>query len=104
MQKLAAYMLCLLILSGCVGPETKRERLEKYAEPCLSGQNNLDVAMSCLKRTGYSQWQQHRDVFLYKSCGLYWGYPLVASCSGINIESQGNNIKSYKLWAELDGV
>ena len=94
----------LLVLGGCISPETKEARLARAAEPCLVDETKLNEALACLKAKGYKEWHKYGNARSHQSCGPYWGYPLVASCSGIVIEHQDNEIKSYKLWAQLDGV
>ena len=91
-------------LCACISPQTKEAHLARVAEPCLENETELDKAISCLEAKGYKRWHHYRNAHSLRSCGPYWGYPLVASCSGIIIEHQDNEIKSYKLWAELDGV
>ncbi len=103
-MKLVALLTITLFLFGCAGPETKQARLDKSARPCLEGESKLDLALTCLKDNGYKKWRQYKATYIYDSCGMYWGYPLVASCSYIFIEHEGNQIKSYRVKAELDGV
>ena len=104
MKKMIIYVSLALLITGCAGSETKKAKLIKKTESCLSDEVNLDTALACLKGKGYKEWRQYKNATTTKSCGAYWGYPLVASCSGIVIEHEGNKIKSYHLWAELDGV
>jgi hypothetical protein len=92
------------LLCGCASPESRKATLNKKAEPCLANTKQLDAALVCLKKQGFKEWREYRNTTLYNSCGMYWGYPLVASCSYIFIEHEGNAIKSYSLKAELDGV
>ena len=97
-------IVVVFCLSGCVGPESKKAKLTKNAEPCLSGIAELDKALACLNKKGFKEWREYKNTMLFNSCGMYWGYPLVASCSYISIEHEGNTIKFYSLKAELDGV
>lgn len=103
-MKLVTLLTVTLFLFGCAGPQTKQARLDKNAKPCLESQSRLDAALSCLKDNGYKKWREYKGTFIYDSCSMYWGYPLVASCSYIFIEHEGSEIRSYKIKAELDGV
>lgn len=100
----AVAIFLAVLLCGCVAPESRKATLIKKAEPCLSSTKELNVALICLKKQGFKDWREYKNTTLFNSCGMYWGYPLVASCSYIFIEHDGNAIKSYSLKAELDGV
>ena len=104
MKKLALYAFMSLFLFGCVSTETKQARLSKNADPCLLNETKLDIALLCLKSKGYKEWYQDKYNVSYHSCGPYWGFPFVASCSGISIQREENKIKSYRLWAEYDAI
>lgn len=103
-MKFITLLTITIFLFGCAGSQTKQARLDKKARPCLETETKLEKAMSCLKDNGYKKWREYKSTYIYDSCGMYWGYPLVASCSYIFIEHGGGEIKSYKIKAELDGV
>lgn len=102
MKKVIFIVISLLM--GCASPPTKLARLEKKAEPCLKGKAILATALVCLEKKGYDDWYTTKNSHSYSSCGMYWGFPFIASCSYITINHDGVKIKSYKLTAELDAV
>ena len=104
MKHLILVLLIILLSVGCSGPKSKQASLDKKALPCLKDQESFEIAMSCLRDNGYTKWKEYKSTYVYDSCGMYWGYPLVASCSYIFIEHEGDKIKSYNLEAALDGV
>ena len=103
-KKLVLVITLCLFLSGCVSTATKEAWLQKKASSCLENQQRLDLALSCLESKGYKNWYKDKHNVSYSSCDPYWGFPFVASCSGIQIQRESNKIKSYKLWAEYDAI
>jgi hypothetical protein len=108
MKHQVVFIVVGSLLTGCVGPDTKNQDLHAKAEPCLEDQKNLEIAVSCLKSRGYRNWKKGprdgNEYIVHQACGLYWGWPFVASCSYIQIVYRGNEILDYEFSTNLDGL
>ena len=104
MKIFTLLLIVAMLLVGCVSPESRKVTLAKKAEPCLKEASGLNKSLSCLKDKGYTDWVEYKNTYRYHSCGPYWGYPFMASCSSITIEHSDGEIKSYNLWSGLDGI
>jgi len=104
MKLFTLLLLTTIFMLGCASPESRKDALLKKAEPCLHEVSDLNESLSCLKGKGYIDWTQYKNTYRYHSCGPYWGYPFMASCSSITIEHSNGQIKSYNLWSGLDGI
>jgi hypothetical protein len=104
MRKSSYLLIIAVFLSGCISTATKETRLQRKAGPCLENQDDLDTALTCLESQGYGSWYKDKYTVSSSSCSPYWGFPFVASCSGIQIQREGKKIKSYNLWAEYDAI
>lgn len=103
-MKTACATLTIFILAGCVSPATREARLVNSAHPCLENELRLRDAMQCLEERGYSEWYKSKGRNSFSSCGLYWGFPFMSSCSGITIYHEDGVISSYDIKGFLDGI
>jgi hypothetical protein len=103
-NRVLIIILSVYMLTACVGPEAKKEKLAQLAKSCLKIDDDIRKVIGCLKEKGISDLNKYNNTLNYKSCGAYWGYPMVASCSGLVLEYSEGKLIDYKIWAQLDGV
>lgn len=102
-EAIIVFVHCLFS-PGCTNPGARRERLEARGSECLIVGDEIEEARECLARKGVECFGGYGGPESFQSCGAYWGYPLVASCSGIIFAVENGKLIEYKVWGETDGL
>ena len=88
-----------------MSPDWHKAKYQAKSEKCLVEGVDIQTALNCFEANGIKGFKIYKNQYDYMSCSPYWGYPMVASCGGIKIDTDKNGIVTWwRTWGSFDGV
>lgn len=103
MKALMLVVLVSLGLAGCFSPQSRKAEMERIGEACMSSNAEMADVIPCPNKHGVELGDPLHGEYSSVTCGPYWGWPFLASCSGLRVKAVSGRVASWEPWAYLDG-